>query len=165
MSLTTSQNQSLLVNTQDGTKDDIEDEVSQFVTPPSTPAIVRTAAQYPLPDSPLGSSEAYMSGGLGDFDMPGYQEEMEQEDYDDLASEEPISVENQPLRRIVRSTIRYDYKQLSTGKPSKTPKAMVTTPSIRITTPPSMVFLAIRAKEIQQKGIPRSFKEARNSQY
>ena len=72
--------------------------------------------------------------------------QFEIEDHEDIATEELVLIENQPLSRSGRHVGQNNHKSMHIGKPSKL--AMVTLPSERLRMVPVMAFSTHRTADI-----------------
>jgi hypothetical protein len=137
------------------------EEEALFATPPTTPQTQPT--QPTQPAQPAGENQLDEPA-----DIEGFLDDLNQEDLDDLATEQPIAVPaTQPIRRTTRSTARPDYKALSSGRPSKK-LTMVALPSERQVLPPVLALSTIKAIDFQrdqngkdQSKVPKSYHEAK----
>src|SRR5947209_16093517 len=134
------------------------------MTPASTTTQV-DCGQHTL--MPTGEPKSSNHGEAVDADLQSFLNELDQEDRDDLASEEPVPPARQPTRHSGRSTTRHNYKALHTGKESKK-LAMVTIPSERQTLPTVLTLSTIKAVDYQrdrngrdQRQVPKSYWDAR----
>src|SRR5580700_2974952 len=160
-----SNNKATKVTIQDIEPEEEEDAI--YTTPPATPHNRSIATQPIQSTGELATEQAITEQATPiqqheDADLDGFFDDLDQEDHEDLASEEPVELDTQQVRRSIRSTNRPDYKTLHTGKPARKP-IMVTLPSERQVLPTVLALSTIKAMEYHQIRIPKSYYDARKS--
>jgi hypothetical protein len=90
------------------------------------------------------------------------------EDLNDLESEEPVPLDQQPTRQSSRSTVRHNYRELHSGKRRR---ALVSIPH-HLMPLVNLVFSTIKATDFQrdqngkdQRKVPKSYWEAKKSHW
>lgn len=124
---------------------------SQLQTPPITPAAVQcTGGDGNIvrnEDGRTVNERGSPASRDDNLNLDKFFAQFETEDHEDIAAEEPVPIENQPLRRSGRHIGQKNHKSMHTGKPSK--PAMVTLPSECLRMVPIMAFSTPRAADIQ----------------